>query len=196
MDETDRPGSAAQVRAIVLAHHAGDDRERASAERFLVELERLDHPCDEGADPVHVTASALVVGNRGTILHLHRRLQRWMQPGGHIDSGESPPEAAVRETTEETGLPAVHPSTGPLLVHLDVHTAALGHTHLDLRYLLIGPDLDPAPPPGESPECRWFSWDEARATADDSLQRALDVAQAAWAELDPAASIGEGAGHE
>ena len=45
-----------------------------------------------------------------------------------------------------------HPAAGPRLIHLDVHEAALGHTHLDLRYLLLGADDDPQPPAGESPD--------------------------------------------
>ena len=110
----------------------------ASRERFLAELDRLERPCDESADPVHVTASAIIVGRRGTVLHRHRRLGRWMQPGGHIDVGESPPAAALREAQEETGLSLAHAPGGPVLVHLDVHEAADGHTHLDLRYLMVG----------------------------------------------------------
>ena len=39
--------------------------------------------------PTHVTASGIVVGRRGTVLHRHKRLGIWMQPGGHIDAGES-----------------------------------------------------------------------------------------------------------
>ena len=61
------------------------------------------------------------------------------------------------------------PEAGPRLIHLDVHEAALGHTHLDLRYLLLGPADDPHPPPGESPEARWFEWEEAAAIADEAL---------------------------
>jgi ADP-ribose pyrophosphatase YjhB (NUDIX family) len=38
------------------------------------------------------------------VLHRHRVLGIWVQPGGHIDSGETPWDAAVRETAEETGL--------------------------------------------------------------------------------------------
>ena len=71
--------------------------------------------------------------------------------------------AARREALEELGLAVEHPADGPRLIHLDVHEAALGHTHLDLRYLLLGADADPHPPPGESPEARWCSWDEAEA---------------------------------
>jgi 8-oxo-dGTP pyrophosphatase MutT (NUDIX family) len=181
VEGTHEPGSAAEVRAIVVAHQPVGAREEASVRRFLAELDRLARPCDEEADPVHVTASALVVGRRGTVLHLHRRLRKWMQPGGHVDPGESPPEAARRESLEETGLAAIDPPSGPLLVHIDVHEAALGHTHLDLRYLLLGPDDDPSPAPGESPDCRWFDWAAARSAADESLEGALDLAESLWA---------------
>ena len=66
-----------------------------------------------------------------------------------------PDDAALREATEELGLAVEHPAAGPLLIHLDVHEAAHAHTHLDLRYLLLGADADPMPPPDESPDARW-----------------------------------------
>ncbi len=145
---------------------------------MLAELGRLSFPFSELADPTHFTASAVVVGRRGTVLHLHRRMAVWLQPGGHIDDGEAPWDAATRETDEETGLAAAHPDAGPLLVHVDVHDAPKGHVHLDLRYLLHAPDDDPSPRPGESPEARWFSWEEADAVADESLRNALRAARA------------------
>ncbi len=169
-----------ELRGIVVAHVPRSPREAASKERFLAELDRLEDPCNESADPVHVTASGIVVGRRGTVLHLHKRLGRWMQPGGHIDPGETPPVAARREAIEELGLEVAHPAGGPRLIHLDVHEAALGHTHLDLRYLLFAGDDDPHPPPGESPEARWYDWDEAAASADEALAPALVVARAEW----------------
>ena len=49
---------------------------------MLTELDRLDQPLDRSADPTHFTASAVVVGSRGVVLHRHRRLHRWLQPGG------------------------------------------------------------------------------------------------------------------
>jgi 8-oxo-dGTP pyrophosphatase MutT (NUDIX family) len=151
---------------LVEGHTPASPREVAARERFLSELRRLPAPYDEHAGPTHVTASGIVVGRRGTVLHRHKRLGIWMQPGGHIDPGESPDEAAWREATEELGLAVAHPPAGPLLLHVDVHEAAHGHTHLDLRYLLVGADADPQPPPDESPDARWCSWDEAEGMAD------------------------------
>ncbi len=174
------PGAAEDLRILVEGHPAGSPREVAARERFLSELARLDSPCDEHAGPTHVTASGIVVGRRGTALHRHKRLGIWMQPGGHIDPGETPDTAALREATEELGLAVEHPSTGPLLIHLDVHEAAHAHTHLDLRYLLLGADADPMPPPDESPDARWCTWDEALAMADPALVDALPLARAAY----------------
>jgi 8-oxo-dGTP pyrophosphatase MutT (NUDIX family) len=175
--------SAEDLRALVEGHEPGSPRETAAKERFLAELGRLPAPCDEHADPTHVTASGVVVGRRGTVLHLHKRLGIWMQPGGHIDAGEAPERAATREATEELGLAVEHPAAGPHLIHLDVHEAAHGHTHLDLRYLLLGADVDPHPPPDESPDARWCSWDEAMAMADAGLIDALPLARSAFESL-------------
>jgi len=164
------------LRQALLARTPVDDRERHSIAVTLAELDRLADPYDEHADPTHVTGSAVVVGQRGVILLLHKRLGIWMQPGGHIEAGESPAQAALRETVEEVGLPVVHPAEGPQLVHVDVH-AANGHIHLDLRYLLHAPDADPAPGQGESQQVRWFEWDEALSVADESLSGCLRALQ-------------------
>lgn len=175
-----------------------DGRELEAKTRILHCLDTLARPFDEEADPVHLTGSAVVVGRRGTVLHLHKRLRRWMQPGGHIDPGEAPWDAALRESEEETGLALRHPEDGPRLIHVDVHEAANGHTHLDLRYLLLAPDEDPSPPPGESPEARWYPWDEAVAVADAALLGALEVARRQPEALAAGdrGGVGPGAGHD
>ena len=131
--------------------------------------------------PAHVTASAIVLDPpSGTVLlHLHRRLDRWLQPGGHIDPAERPEDAAVRETIEETGVPVAHPEAGPLVLHLDEHPGPDGHVHLDLRYLLLADRTAPRVAEGETtgtgpgPTLRWVTPAEAQGTIDRSLARAL-----------------------
>lgn len=171
------PDLRTAVRAAVLARRPVDGREAAAIPEFLAELTRLASPFDEHADPVHVTASAIVVGPRGVLLHRHKRLGLWLQPGGHIDPGETPWDAALREAEEETGLTLEHAHRTPSLVHVDVHPGPRGHTHLDLRYLLAGGEDDPRPPEGESQDVAWFAWDEARALADPGLSGALAALQ-------------------
>jgi 8-oxo-dGTP pyrophosphatase MutT (NUDIX family) len=155
----------AQVRA------RGDDpvdpREADSVRMFLELAPGLTHPFDEEADPVHITGSALVVSERGVILHKHKRLGLWMQPGGHVDPGETPAEAAARESCEETGLAVT--VVDDTIIHVDVHPGPRGHTHLDLRYLCTAPPDDPSPPEGESPDTFWFDWDRAIEIADAGL---------------------------
>lgn len=165
----------AELRALLAGRVPAHDREAAAIPRFLAELDRLPAPFDLDADPTHVTASAVVVGPRGTLLLLHKRVRLWVQPGGHVDPGEDLATAALREAEEETGLDLAHPDGGPRVVGIDVHPGGRGHTHLDVRYLLHGGTDDPVPPSGESQQVHWFGWDDALAVADPALAGTLRV---------------------
>jgi 8-oxo-dGTP pyrophosphatase MutT (NUDIX family) len=135
---------------------------------------------------VHVTASAVVVDSTWThtALHRHRRLGLWLQPGGHVDPGEDTRDAAIREATEETGLPITHVDPDRLL-HVDVYEGGRGHLHLDLRWLLVADvaatdacdGFDPAA--GESQELVWVPFAEVADWADHSVSHAVDAA-AGW----------------
>jgi 8-oxo-dGTP pyrophosphatase MutT (NUDIX family) len=170
----------ARLRSDVVARRAVDEREQVSVERFVEAFDQLSNPLSQESDPIHVTGSALVVGPRGVILLKHKRLGFWLQPGGHIDPGETPWAAALRETREETGLDvsfldALDAGGVPPLVHIDVHEGGRGHTHLDVRYLIDGGAADPAPPAGE---IDWFEWDAAVERADPGLEGILRHLQA------------------
>ncbi len=180
---------AGDVRSAVLARRPVDARERGSLARFIELFDRLDRPFSEHASKVHVTASAIVVTDdrRRLLLHRHKRLQLWLQPGGHIDADELPWNGALRETVEETGLVAALVDAdrpgGPALLHVDVHSGGRGHTHLDLRYLVESPHVKPTPPAGESQEVQWFAWHQAIDLADAGLEGALRALQPGEAKL-------------
>jgi 8-oxo-dGTP pyrophosphatase MutT (NUDIX family) len=148
-------------------------------------------PFDRRIPEGHLTGSALVLAAPGdrVLLLFHRKLGRWLQPGGHAEPGETTGEAvALREAAEETGILglALHPAA-PRPLDVDVHDipargAEPAHQHLDLRYLVLAPTLAPlARSMAEARALRWFAWCElAGLDLDPGLRRALATARA-WA---------------
>ena len=119
----------------------------------------------------HLTGSALVVddaGERIVVLH-HRKLGRWLQPGGHCDGDANLAAVALREASEETGIEGLR--VLPVAVDLDVHEVAPPddgpHLHLDVRHLVLAPPG--AEPLGnhESNDIRWAALDELDALGID-----------------------------
>jgi 8-oxo-dGTP pyrophosphatase MutT (NUDIX family) len=160
------------LRAKIERVDALNERESLSIKATLDRLAWPGDPFSEADNEHHITASAFVISSRGVLLHRHRLLKIWIQLGGHVDLGESPEDAAVRETLEETGLVAHHLAPTNLF-HVDVHPGPRGHTHYDLRYVLVALPLDPAPPPGESPEVFWFDFASAQGRCEPNLVAAL-----------------------
>lgn len=53
---------------------------------------------------ITVSAGGVVVNNQGMVLVVNQRGSSWSLPKGHIDPGEEPLQAAIREIKEETGI--------------------------------------------------------------------------------------------
>jgi 8-oxo-dGTP pyrophosphatase MutT (NUDIX family) len=122
----------------------------------------------------HITASGLVVKDDKALLILHPYIKRWFQPGGHIDEGESPIEAAIREVYEETGYVCEMDSDNQEPLDIDAHEISANpkngegaHLHIDLLYRLKVLRQEQSM---ENIECRWFSLSEIESVR---IQRAL-----------------------
>jgi 8-oxo-dGTP pyrophosphatase MutT (NUDIX family) len=83
-----------------------DEAEAAHRERMIDLLTTAPDPFSRAHfAPGHFTASCYIVDGAGRLLlHHHRRLDRWLQMGGHVEAGESTALAALREGAEESGL--------------------------------------------------------------------------------------------
>ncbi len=111
-------------------------------------------------------------------------------PAGTSSRGRGPWDAALRESHEETGLAVGPPCRGA--APRPRRRARRGQRAHPPRPALPAPGARPrpAPPPGESPEARWFGWEEAAAVADEALVGALRAARlqpevGPWAAREP-----------
>lgn len=115
--------------------------------------------------PGHVTASSFVVTPdfQWMLLHYHRKLDRWLQFGGHDDGEQHPAKAVLRELAEESGLKHFAFFGNPVIFDLDVHIIPARkevpeHKHLDVRYLFVADKAQKlSPGGGESELLQWAS---------------------------------------
>jgi ADP-ribose pyrophosphatase YjhB (NUDIX family) len=146
----------------------------------------------------HFTVAVFVIHDGRVLLHFHRRLARWLPPGGHIEEDELPDDAALREVLEETGvriellggrgLPIDSPRQLVLPAGIQVETISTGHEHIDLVYFArpLADDLTAAeidPRLAASDQVAWYRPSELGPLgADDEIQawaqKALDALSA------------------
>jgi len=114
-------------------------------------------------------ATVYVVHDNKVLLVFHKKLKKWLPPGGHIDDNELPDETAVREVKEETGIDIeligekqhkmsdiVKPLFRPEVVQLeDIEHNNEVHQHIDLFYLAV-PKTHKICMSDESVDVRWF----------------------------------------
>ncbi len=180
-------GSTAALAALagrLAALRPADAAEAAHRDAVIGLLRTAERPFDrDHFDPGHVTGSAFIVApeRRSVLLVFHAALRRWLQPGGHMDPGETDPSVtAAREALEETGLVAVM-TAAPFDV--DVHPipergAAPAHRHFDVRYLGTVRGRPAAVAAGVV-EARWFTRAEAgRLDLDAGVRRMMTKAAA------------------
>jgi 8-oxo-dGTP pyrophosphatase MutT (NUDIX family) len=133
------------------------------------------------------TSTVYVLDAGKVLMIFHRKLQKWLPPGGHVDPNELPTEAGIREVLEETGVEIKIISDEHvwidrwnarslprpylcLLENLPAHGDQPAHQHIDLIYLgqPIGGSINKSDKGIE--EIRWFSLEEI-----DALEPDVDI---------------------
>ncbi len=150
--------------------HGTFDHAEASAKAQTLAFMRahpdcLNRTCLKG----HLTASAWILTPdfQEVIMLHHKKLDRWFQPGGHVDGNPDLLESAMREAAEETGLEMsdFHPLSRGIF-DIDAHTIPTRdlepkHTHFDIRYALTI-NKQRLPGNAESHDVRFVGLDEVQ----------------------------------
>lgn len=143
----------------------------------------------------HLTASALVVELESgeVLLHHHRKLDRWLQVGGHCDGDANLAAVALREAREESGIDELR--VIPEIVDLDIHPIPArpgepAHDHYDCRFLVVVTRALPPRVSEESKDLRWMSVAGAFELSDDpSVHRLLRMVEGYDVPSRPAAGV-------
>jgi len=113
--------------------------------------------------PYHFTASAWIVDKerKHTLLIFHRKLQMWIQSGGHADGETNLFNVAFKEALEETGLNSLR-LQGEEIFDFDITPIPAfkdspAHSHLDARYVIEADINEPIVESEETAGAKWFS---------------------------------------
>lgn len=140
----------------------------------IEEILKSSNPFSRKNSQGHITASGLVINDDKVLLIFHPYIKRWLQPGGHIDEGETPINAAIREVYEETGLVCTLASNEQDPIDIDIHLIPSNpkkgegeHLHIDLLFQL---KVEKQDVPMEEIQFNWVPFDQVTCAR---IKRAL-----------------------
>lgn len=161
-----------------LQHFSDSTGAAGSARQFLDFLASSPDVFERRHAAGHFTGSAWLVSadGRRVLLTHHRKLDRWLQLGGHADGDPDLRGVALREAEEESGLAGLTVERD--VFDLDRHWIPArgnesGHWHYDVRFVVRAGSDETFAVSDESLALAWHPITElaAQAVADASLQR-------------------------
>jgi 8-oxo-dGTP diphosphatase len=169
------------VSDLVACVHPFDEREAADQADILEWVASGQQifrtvPPDTPSKHLVVYFIPVDAANRCLLLGDHRKSGLWLPPGGHVEDGEDPRQAVIREMREELGVPAEFADDKPLFVTVTPTTGAHRHLDVSLWFVLrVARKAQLNPDPREYKDVRWFHLDEQRdwpaSTYDPEMHR-------------------------
>ncbi|MCK5103511.1 MAG: NUDIX hydrolase [Cyclobacteriaceae bacterium] len=147
-------------------YQTSSDEEKATIPRFKSLLTNFSNCYKRSLLTGHMTASAWIMDEFGTSVLLvhHKKLNRWLQPGGHADGDENIIAVATREAREETGLKSlrlIEEDIFDIDIHLiPKHKNVNSHYHHDIRFLFVAERTENYVISDESNELAWIPMDK------------------------------------
>jgi 8-oxo-dGTP pyrophosphatase MutT (NUDIX family) len=160
--------------------------QQAQVDRVIKFIGSCEAPWRRSVLQGHLTASAWIVdaSHENALLIHHKKLEKWLQPGGHVDDDDATfLEAAMREAREETGVAAFETVRGATssIYDIDVHPIPArektpvepAHFHYDIRFCLIASSAATTINVDESNDLRWFPMSQIASDElfDESVRR-------------------------
>jgi 8-oxo-dGTP pyrophosphatase MutT (NUDIX family) len=170
-----------QLKKLLENYRTPFDEEQNFVKDFI---ELTDHELAFSREKLdgHFTASAWIVNKRRThtLMTLHRKLNRWLQLGGHADGNENLAEVAMKEAMEESGLASLR-IVDVSIFDIDKHIIPANdkdqqHFHYDVRFLLEASLDEPLIISQESQDLAWIPFDavEEMVGGEESIMRMLE----------------------
>ncbi len=160
-------------------YHTSFDEEKAFIPRFKSLLSNFPNCYERSLLTGHMTASAWIIDEKGSsaLLVHHKKLNRWLRPGGHADGDENVPAVATKEAREETGLTSlklIEDNFFDIDIHLiPRHGDNQAHYHHDIRFLFVAEKTEKCVISDESNELKWIPMDKINQFTgnNNSIQR-------------------------
>lgn len=147
-------------------YHTPYEEERSFAPRFLSLLSNFPNCYTRSLITGHMTGSAWIINENADAVLLvhHKKLDRWLQPGGHADGEENIINVSSKEAKEETGLSSLRLVNENIfdidIHHIPEHKDVKSHLHHDIRFLFQADHSEEIVVSNESNEVAWFPLDQ------------------------------------
>ena len=135
--------------------------EERDCQAQFIEFIKANPSCFERENAGHITGSAWIINHDGTreLLNHHKKLNKWLQFGGHADGNPDVATVALEEAHEETGIANLSFVT-QLIYDIGIHPLAKCVYHYDVCYLIRAPKGAQYTMSEESIALAWVPLDE------------------------------------